>query len=68
MNKINFEDLKVNQLLWDVRYGYVIITKLKGDYPISAITLNDTTLHYNEHGYACMSHNYPMLYKSNPIK
>lgn len=63
---IDFSELKFGQLVWDVRYGSVIITKLKGDYPISAITINGTTLNYDEKGYACIGHYYPMLYKSNP--
>lgn len=67
-NLINFKELKVNQVLWDVRYGSVIITKVIGDYPISAITVNGTTLHYDKEGKACIGHKYPVLYKTNPIK
>lgn len=65
--KISIYNIYLGQSLWDVRYGKVSVTKLKGDYPISAVTQNGTTLHYDEEGKACIGHNYPVLYTKNPI-
>ena len=63
MNKnIDFNKLKLGQLLWDVRYGSVIVSALRRDYPITAITIHNLTLYYDKEGKACIGHSYPVLY------
>lgn len=58
-------DIKIGQQLWDLRYGRVSVVKLKGDYPIEVITEKGLTLYYDAHGYACISHHYPLLINLN---